>query len=96
MPPSKLPKTILGCGLQSTFPNVYIALRLTLPLTNCEGEQSFSKLSRIKNELRTKMTRRRLNMLSLIAIVSDLVRELDFEDLIGDFASKKARRKLVV
>lgn len=30
MPPSKLLKTTLNCGIQSTFPNVYIALRLYL------------------------------------------------------------------
>ncbi|KAL7395864.1 hypothetical protein ABVT39_024568 [Epinephelus coioides] len=98
VPPSKCLKTILDCGLQSTFPNVYIAVRLylTLPVTNCEGERSFSQMARIKNELRTKMTQRRFNSLSLMAIEAELVRELDFDDLIKDFSSKKARKKPVV
>ncbi len=98
MPPSKCLKTILDCGLQSTFPNVYIAVRLylTLPVTNCEGERSFSQMARIKNELRTKMTQRRLNSLSLMAIEAELVRELDFDDIIQDFSSRKARKKTVV
>lgn len=45
-------------GLQSTFPNVFVALRifLTLPVTNAEGERSFSRLKRVKNELRTTRT----------------------------------------
>lgn len=43
MPPLKLLKTMLTSGLQSTFPNVYIALSLylTLLVRNCQGEQSF-------------------------------------------------------
>ena len=92
--PSKWLKTIFDCGLQSTFPKVYIAVRLylTLPVTNCEGERSFSQMARIKNELRTKMT----HSLSLMAIEAELVRELDFGDLIEDFSSKKARKKPVV
>jgi hypothetical protein len=47
-----------GGLLQATFPNVGIALRiyLTIPVTNCEGERSFSTLSRVKNHLRTTMT----------------------------------------
>uniref|UniRef100_A0A672HX76 TTF-type domain-containing protein n=1 Tax=Salarias fasciatus TaxID=181472 RepID=A0A672HX76_SALFA len=82
MPPSKCLLTILECGIQSTFPNVYVALRLylTLPVTNCEGERSFSQMARIKNELRTRMTQRRLN-------------NLDFNDIILDFSSRKARKK---
>ena len=53
--PSNMLKTILMFGLQLVIPNVYVALRmfLTLPVTNCEGERSFSHLGRIKNELRT-------------------------------------------
>jgi len=49
-PLSKWLKIILDCGLQSTFPNVYIAVRLylTLPVTNCEGERSFSQMAWIK------------------------------------------------
>lgn len=95
VPPPKCLKTILDCRLQSTFPNVYIAIRLylTLPVTNCEGERSFSQMARIKNELRTRMTQRHLNSLSLMAIESELVRDINFDDLIKDFSSKKSRKK---
>ncbi|CAG5993067.1 unnamed protein product [Menidia menidia] len=81
--PSGLLKTIIHFGLQPTFPNTYIALQifLTLPVSNCEGERSFSLLSRVKNELRTRMTQKRLNALSLMAIESELTRELDFNDV---------------
>lgn len=39
-------------------------------------------MSRIKNELRTRMTQRRLNMLYLMAIKFEPVQE--FDDLIND------------
>uniref|UniRef100_A0A3B4Y3E3 DUF4371 domain-containing protein n=1 Tax=Seriola lalandi dorsalis TaxID=1841481 RepID=A0A3B4Y3E3_SERLL len=48
----------------------------------------------IKNELRTSMTQKRLSALSLMAIESDLVKELDFEDLVADFAKAKSRKKI--
>ena len=85
------------CGLQSMFPNVYVALRLflTLPVSNCEGERSFSPLSRIKNELRTKMSQKRLKALSLMAIESDLTNALEFDDIVEDFARNRARKKCI-
>ena len=82
-------------GMQNSFPNVFVALRLflTLHVTNCEGEKSFSVLKRVKNELRTKMGQQRLSALSLLAIESELAKETDFEELINDFASQKSRKK---
>lgn len=82
-------------GLQSTFPNVFVGLRifLTLPVTNAEGERSFSRLKRVKNELRTTMTQTRLTALSLLTIESELMKELDFEDVIDTFACAKSRKK---
>jgi len=73
-----------------TFPNVAIALRiyLTIPVTNCEGERSFSTLSRVKNHLRTTMTQQRLQALSLMCIESEVLQSVDFDDIINDFAKK--------
>jgi len=81
--------------LQSVFPNVDIALRiyLTLPVSNASGERSFSKLAIIKHRLRTSMAEDRLNNLTLMSIEYDLLRTLDFGDLIDDFASRKSRKK---
>ena len=74
--PTKILQTLLDLDLQSAFPNVYVATRifLTLPITNCDGERSFSHLARIKNELSTRMSQKRLCSLSLMAIVSELVK----------------------
>ena len=54
----KLYKIIIGENLKDTFPNVKIILRiyLSLMITNCSGERSFSKLKFIKNRLRTSMS----------------------------------------
>ena len=62
------------------FPNTYILLRhyLTLPVTNCTGESSFSHLKRIKSALRSAQTQDRLNNLSLLNIESDLLQGLTF------------------
>lgn len=80
--------------LQTIFPNVDVALRLylTLPVTNASGERSFSKLKLVKNRLRSTIVQQKLNNLTLMSIESDLLRKVDFTDLIKDFAAKKSRR----
>jgi hypothetical protein len=81
--------------LLSAFPNVGIVLRLylTLPVSNCEGERSFSTLSRIKNHLRSLMCQNRLTALSLLSTESELMQSLDYNDIIDDFARDHARRR---
>lgn len=80
--------------LQACFPNVAIAFRiyLTMPCSVAEGERSFSKLACIKNEKRTTMAQDRLNALSLICIEHELVKNIDFSDLINRFAAAKVRK----
>ena len=87
-------KLILGKRVQDTFPNVEIALRmyLVLMITNCSGERSFSKLKLIQNRLRTSMTQGRLNDLTIMSIESDVMRSVDFESTIADFALRKSRK----
>lgn len=82
--------------LESTFPNLEIALRiyLTLMPTNCTGERSFSKLKIIKNHLRSTMLQTRLTALSLLSIESEMLDEVDFSDIINNFAASKSRRQL--
>jgi hypothetical protein len=84
-----------GGVMLSTFPNVAIALRiyLTLPINNCQGERSFSTLTRVKNHLRSTMGQDRLAALSLLCIESDLLRQLDCTQLIDDFAQLKCGRR---
>jgi len=80
--------------IRSVFPNLDIAFRifLTFMLTNVSAERSFSQLKRIKNPYRTTMTQERLDSLSLLCIESDMLRSVDFDDLIKDFALAKSRK----
>lgn len=80
--------------LINVFPNLSIALRmyLSIPVTNCESERSFSKLSLIKNRLRSNLVDDKLNSLAIMSIERDLVRDLSFEQTISDFAKAKARK----
>jgi hypothetical protein len=61
--------------LLASFPNVGIALRiyLTLPINNCQGERSFSTLSRVKNHLQSTMRQPRLNSLALLCSLTSSV-----------------------
>ena len=45
-----------------------------------------------KSRLRTTILQNRLSYLSLLRIESDLLRELDFTDIIDDFVAKKASK----
>ena len=78
------------------YSNVYIAYRilLTIPVTVVSAERSFSKLKLLKNYLRSSMSQERLNGLALLWIEKDILAKIDLEDIINDFASKKATRSI--
>ena len=80
--------------LESVFSNVEIALRifLTLMVTNCSTERSFSQLKRVKSPDRSVMVQDRLDSLSLLMIQAKVLRKLTFEDIIRDFAKMKSRK----
>jgi len=59
----------------------------------CEDERSFSALSRVKNQFRITMSQDRLSALGLLYIESDVLRELEFSDLIDDFAKNQCRKR---
>jgi len=92
---SNLYNILVTNKLEDAFPNISISLRifLSLMITNCTGERSFSKLARIKNELRSSMLQERLNSLSLMCIENDTLLEINFDDIIDDFAHLKSRKK---
>ena len=80
--------------VQGSFPNVEIGLHmyLVLMISNCSAERSFSKLNSIKNRLRTSMCNYRLSQLALISIEADILNEINFEEVVTDFAKKKAQK----
>ena len=87
---------LLEKSLKDCFHNVEVALRiyLSLMITNSSGKRSFSKLKLIKNRLRTSMLEERLNFLTLLSSESDILRQLNYEDIIDSFSIIKCRRKV--
>ena len=65
---------------------------MTVHVTVASIERSFSKLKLIKSYLRNKMSKERLNGLSMLVIGKDLLAKLEYQILINNFASQKARR----
>jgi hypothetical protein len=65
---------------------------LTIPVTVASAEKSFSKLKLIKSYLRSTMSQERLNGLAILSIEKKLLENLEYKNLISNFASQKARR----
>ncbi|XP_045824870.1 uncharacterized protein LOC123917243 isoform X2 [Trifolium pratense] len=63
-----------------------------IDILNFLKERSFSKLKLLKSYLRSTMLQERLNGLALIAIENNLLDDIQYEDLIHEFASKNAAR----
>ena len=84
-------------GLQSTFPNVEIILKifLKIPVTNT-GVRSFSVLSilskEVKNYLRNSLGPSKFNKLSLMFIKAKMTNSLDYKNLIDLFSKGKKKR----
>ena len=94
--PSTLATLMYMEDLHSTFPNVSIALRIymSLMVSNCSGERSFSKMSLMKSKLRSTMTDNRLTALELLSIENAVFSTISFEDIIDTFATTKSRKRL--
>ncbi|XP_065651068.1 uncharacterized protein LOC136079269 [Hydra vulgaris] len=86
---------IVETDIIDVFPNVYIAYRLflTISITNCEVERSFSTLKRVKNMHRSTMVHSRLSNIARLTIESKLLETLDFSDVIAEFTGKKSKKK---
>jgi len=87
---------IREANLGSVFPNMDIILRiiLSIAVTNCSGERSFSTMKRVKNYLRNSMAEERLNSLTIMAIETEMTQQLTFEEVFQTFCSAKKRRKI--
>lgn len=94
--PLQLMKWMREQQYDEIYPNVNILLQifLTLPATNSSAERSFSALKRIKNYLRSRILAERTSCLALLAIEAEMLKKIDFNELIEEFANKKARRKM--
>ena len=93
-PEAERPKQILACinsVNMDLYPNIKVICVhfLTLPVTTCSVERSFSELRRLKTWLRSTMTDTRLSALALMHFNYDL--EIPYEDLIKKWSQFKSR-----
>ena len=82
--------------LESTFPNVDVVLRmfLSVAVTNCAGERSFSTLKRVKNCYRFNSGQECLSALAVLQIENVLLKEINLGSVIDNFADLKSCRKI--
>nr|CAH7769133.1 unnamed protein product [Callosobruchus chinensis] len=87
-------KAIVELDLKEMFPNVVVAIKifLTMPVTVASCERSFSKLKLIKTYLRSTMGQEKLSGLAILSIEGDIARLLSYENVIKNFAMRKARK----
>ncbi len=86
--------SIYRMQLQSIFGEVCVAVRIfcSSPVYVSGAERAFSKLKFVKDYLRSTQTQKRFNTIARLSIESQLSRQLDFKDIISDFANKKVRQ----
>ena len=98
---SAVPDTLVGalkeCSVLA-YPNLnaMLTLALTLPITSCESERSFSQLKLIKTARRATMTESRLSSLALMKINRErcnvLLSEQKMKELVRTFSQLHPRR----
>ena len=77
-----------------SFPNTCIAYRILLiiPITIASAERSVSKLKLIKSYLRLTMSQEKLSRLAILSIENEILEELEYKNLISQFASQKQEK----
>ena len=63
-----------------------------MPVTVASGERRFSILKLIKTYLRSTISQERLNNLAMLSIENYIAKTIDLENILRDFANKKARK----
>ena len=80
--------------LQELYPNIERSLKifLTMSTTVATAERNFSELKIIKNYLRSTSGQQRTSSLALFSIERGLISEINFDQIITNFANIKARK----
>lgn len=80
------------------FPSLKAILQvaLTIPVSSCSCERSFSALRRLHTWLRSTMGQERLNELAVLSIERELVEYINEDKVIDEFARLKSRRHTLI
>ena len=96
--PCNLVDVLEACDATS-FPNIHqlLTIALTLPITSCESERSFSQLKLIKTSRWSTMTSDRLSGLAMMKINREQCQQLQdspdkLSQMVGMFAQANLRR----
>lgn len=92
---SEIYKLLHAKKFVGVFPNCYNTLKLfflTLPITGCGAERSFSSMSNIEKRFRTTMSNEQLNYLSILATNCVLTKEFKVDQRIKEFKARKCRK----
>lgn len=71
-------------------------IMITVPVTSAECERTFSKLSLIKNKLRTTCGQERLEKLLFCTVERDIVQQVDVERIVDRFDALVDNRRLAL
>lgn len=84
-----------GKHLRELLPELtkLIKLVLTVPVTSCTSERSFSTLRRIKTYLRSPMGQARLNHVAILQGHKHLTRKINLNMVANEFISRSASRR---
>ncbi|CAN7942344.1 unnamed protein product [Ixodes pacificus] len=95
--PEELLKFIVEYGDDSVFPNLRVAIQimLTIAVSIAGCERSFSKLKLILSYLRATMGQDRISDLALLSVERGETEKTNFDVIIEQFASSKARKVLL-
>jgi len=63
-------------------------------VSNCTEERSLSKIKLIKNRLPTLMVQNRLSRVALLSIESDILRSLDFLQVVAKLKYKEISKSI--
>ena len=87
---------IYNYNISQLYPNFITSLKigLTMPVTVASAERSFSKLSIIKNYLRSTIFQERFSCLSILSIEIDMAKNISYDDIIAEFAVRHARKRV--
>ncbi|KYN15976.1 hypothetical protein ALC57_11773 [Trachymyrmex cornetzi] len=84
-------KRCVFCGKETDCMEHYIGeCQRVVTVASCE--RSFSKLKLIKTYLRSSMGQNRLTNLGILSIENSISKQLNYGDIIDEFASRKARK----
>lgn len=71
----------------------FVKLILTIPVTTCTAERSFSSLRRLLTYLRSTMTQSRLNSLSILHVHMEEAMKLDLDAIANEFINRNEIRR---